>query len=71
MKILCHRNAWNVDAEKNSIAALKKAIALGYDFESDVRDYRGKLVISHDIADENSPSLEQVLNLLFPPPCRG
>ena len=71
MKILCHRGAWNVDAEKNSIAALKKSIALGYGFESDVRDYRGELVISHDIADENSPAIEQVFNLLSTPPLVG
>lgn len=64
MKILCHRGFWTTPEEKNSLTALKRATAQGYGFESDVRDYRGKLVISHDIANENSPALEDVLELL-------
>ena len=64
MKILCHRGLWNSPEEKNSLAALTCAVEHGFGFESDVRDYRGRLVISHDIADENSPALEDVLKLL-------
>ena len=64
MKILCHRGLWHTPEEKNSLAALSRAVANGYGFESDVRDYRGKLVISHDIANENSPALEDVLKIL-------
>ena len=68
MKILCHRGAWSFEVEKNSMAALKKALSLGYGFESDLRDYRGELVISHDIAGENSPLAEEVFKVLSPPP---
>ncbi|MBR1646488.1 MAG: hypothetical protein IJ685_06895 [Selenomonadaceae bacterium] len=64
MKILCHRGLWNSPEEKNSLTALKRAVEKNFGFESDVRDYCGKLVISHDIADENSPALEDVLKLL-------
>ena len=64
MKILAHRGLWNSPEEKNSFAALTRAVEHGFGFESDVRDYRGRLVISHDIADENSPALEDVLKLL-------
>ena len=64
MKILCHRGFWRTPEEKNSLAALSRAVANGYGFESDVRDYRGRLVISHDIANENSPALEEVLKIL-------
>lgn len=64
MKILCHRGLWNSPEEKNSLAALTRAVENGFGFESDVRDYCGRLVISHDIADENSPALEDVLKLL-------
>lgn len=67
MKILCHRGAWTAAAEKNSVPAIKKAVSLGYGFETDVRDYQGKLVISHDIAKENSPLLEEIFNSLAPP----
>ena len=68
MKILCHRGAWSFEVEKNSMSALKKALSLGYGFESDLRDYRGELVISHDIADENSPLAEEVFKVLSTPP---
>ena len=64
MKILCHRGLWLKPEEKNSLAALSRAVDSGYGSESDVRDYRGQLVISHDIADENSPALEDVLKIL-------
>ncbi len=64
MNILCHRGAWNISAEKNSLAAFNNSIKLNCGFESDVRDYCGKLVISHDMAAENSLPLEEVLQLL-------
>ncbi|MBQ7629030.1 MAG: hypothetical protein IJS81_02270, partial [Selenomonadaceae bacterium] len=64
MKILCHRGFWHKPEEKNSLVALKFAVAQGYGFESDVRDYCGQLVISHDIANEKSPALEEVLKIL-------
>ncbi len=61
---MCHRGVWHSKEEKNTLLALKRSLELNYGFESDVRDYCGKLVISHDMADENSPALENVLNLL-------
>lgn len=64
MKILCHRGDWHEATEKNSLEALSRAIKRGHGFESDVRDYCGALVISHDIADQNSPKLEDVFKLL-------
>ena len=64
MKILCHRGYWNDALEKNSLDALSRAIERGYGFESDVRDYRGELVISHDIANQNAPKLKDVFKLL-------
>lgn len=41
--------------------SLVKAIAEGYGIETDIRDYFGKLVISHNIADNNSQLLEDFL----------
>ena len=64
MKILCHRGFWRTTEEKNSLVAIKRATAQGYGFESDVRDYCGQLVISHDIANESSPALDDVLKIL-------
>ena len=60
MKILAHRGYWKAENEKNSMEALKNALDHGYGFESDVRDYAGKMVISHNIADGSSPDAEQV-----------
>ena len=64
MEILCHRGAYSAFDDKNSLAALKRAVKLGYGFESDLRDYCGDLVISHDLANENSPKFEEIARLL-------
>ena len=54
MKILAHRGYWNNSIKNNSFEALDKALNEGFGFESDIRDYKGKLVISHNIADSDS-----------------
>lgn len=64
MKILAHRGYWNSNINSNSPIALREALHRGYGFESDVRDYNGKLVISHYIADSNSQDLAEVLHWL-------
>lgn len=64
MKILAHRGYWNQKIEKNSPQAIRTALEKGYGFESDVRDYRGKMVISHNIADESCQDAEQVFKWL-------
>lgn len=64
MKILAHRGYWNSRIEKNSPEALRMALEKGYGFESDVRDYMGKIVISHDIADAKSQNAEEVFSWL-------
>jgi len=58
MRILAHRGYWNSSIGKNSPEALKTALAKGYGFESDVRDYMGKLVISHNMAGASSQEVE-------------
>ncbi len=60
MKILAHRGYWNSQIPFNSKEAIFKALEKGYGFESDIRDYEGKLVISHNIADANSFDAESV-----------
>ena len=60
MRILAHRGYWNNEAEKNTLLALKAALEKGYGFESDVRDYLGRLVVSHNIADASCPDAEQL-----------
>lgn len=61
MQILAHRGWWHTVDEKNTLVALNRAIDNGYGIETDIRDYDGKLVISHDIATANSPLLSDFL----------
>lgn len=49
MKILAHRGLWHSDEDKNSVEAMKRAFDNGFGIETDIRDYNGDLVISHDI----------------------
>lgn len=64
MKIIAHRGYWNDQIERNSPQALHAALAHGYGFESDLRDYQGRLVISHNIAEETSQNAEEVFRWL-------
>lgn len=64
MQILAHRGYWNKEIERNSSEALYTALEKGYGFESDVRDYAGRMVISHNIADASSLDAEEVFKWL-------
>jgi hypothetical protein len=48
MKILSHRGYWNEAILKNTIGAFERSFSLGFGTETDLRDYNGELVISHD-----------------------
>jgi len=50
MQFLAHRGLWEKAEEKNSAAALRRALAEGYGVETDVRDAAQQLVIAHDPA---------------------
>lgn len=58
MIILAHRGYWKETSERNSEDALKNAFEKGYGIESDIRDYDGKLVISHDPANSTCMDAE-------------
>ena len=64
MKILAHRGYWNTDIKSNSPQALRSALEYGFGFESDLRDYCGELVISHNIADAACQKAEEVFQWL-------
>lgn len=63
MKIIAHRGYWVKEEEKNTLRAFRHAFSAGYGIETDIRDYTGKLVISHNIADRTCPDLEELLSL--------
>ncbi|NDJ28146.1 hypothetical protein DMB95_09475 [Campylobacter sp. MIT 12-8780] len=58
MNILSHRGYWKTEKEKNSIVAFEKSFINFYGLETDLRDWRKEIVISHDMADENCLKLE-------------
>ncbi len=64
MKILAHRGCWGKEVSCNSPEAIRAAIEQGYGFESDVRDYMEKMVISHNIADASCQDAEEVFRWL-------
>ena len=63
MIILSHRGYWEKKAEKNSQIAFERSFSLGFGTETDIRDYRGELVIAHEIADESSISLKKFFEI--------
>jgi len=63
MKILCHRGYWKQTDEKNTIQAFERGYALGLGTETDIRDFNGQLVISHDPASADSITFSEFLGL--------
>lgn len=63
MKILCHRGVWQKRQEGNSMSALERALRIGFGFETDIRDRRGQVVISHDSADDEAALLAEILEV--------
>jgi hypothetical protein len=61
MLILSHRGYWKRDKEKNTPSAFKRSFNSGFGTEVDVRDYCGRLVISHDIPDSTSMDFRDFL----------
>ncbi len=63
MLILAHRGLWRREAEKNSLGALHEALVQGFGVETDIRDDRGRVVISHDLPTGTDPSFEDFLDV--------
>lgn len=63
MQILAHRGFWQRPEERNTLAALERALREGFGLETDVRDAAGELVIAHDPPVGPAPLLAEVLAL--------
>jgi hypothetical protein len=63
MVILSHRGYWKTKSEKNKEIAFERSFSLGFGTETDIRDFHGQLVISHDIADGTSMPLEDFFRI--------
>jgi hypothetical protein len=62
MIILAHRGLWKSKKEQNTLVAFEHSFQNGFGIETDLRDFRGHLVISHDIATEDSLRLDKMLS---------
>lgn len=63
MEIISHRGYWKSNVEKNTQTAFERSFSLGFGTETDIRDFGGELVISHDIADQNCISFKKFISL--------
>jgi glycerophosphoryl diester phosphodiesterase len=63
MKILSHRGYWKKVEEKNTLQSFNYTINKGFGTETDIRDFDGRLVISHDISNKTSLELNSILEL--------
>jgi len=62
--ILSHRGYWKDTAEKNRPEAFVRSFDLGYGTETDVRDMKGELMISHDMPTGGEITLTEMLAIL-------
>lgn len=63
MKIIAHRGLWNKREDGNTMESFCAAFKKGFGIETDIRDYNGEIVVSHNIATEYSFLFEDVLKL--------
>jgi hypothetical protein len=63
MQILAHRGFWKFKSDQNSLKAFELALTHNYGIETDLRDFCGKLVISHDPPRQEGILFEQFLSL--------
>lgn len=62
--ILAHRGYWNEEIEKNTKIAFERAFDCGFGIETDLRDIKGEIVISHNMPVGNEMTFEELLKLL-------
>jgi glycerophosphoryl diester phosphodiesterase len=71
MEIISHRGYWKLIEEKNKILAFQRSFSMGFGTETDIRDYNGALVISHDIPSGDEMSLDDFFELYNSSNCQG
>ena len=64
VKILAHRGYWETEAEKNTKAAFIRAFDNNFGVETDLRDIKGEIVISHNMPKGDEMTFESLLQLL-------
>ncbi len=64
MRVISHRGFWTRADEKNQPVAFRRSFGLGFGTETDLRDRAGRIVISHDPADDGAMTLEDYLGIV-------
>ena len=64
IKIIAHRGFWKKEEEKNTKKAFERAFDSGFGIETDLRDIKGTIVISHNMPDGDEMTFEELLQLL-------
>lgn len=64
VEIIAHRGYWNKKEEKNTAKAFERAFDCGFGIETDLRDFAGEIVISHDMPKGDEIRFEDVLKIL-------
>lgn len=69
LNIIAHRGLWGECHEKNSLESFRLALGHNFGIETDIRDFHGKLVISHDVPTEDCITFEEFVNVVrqYPP----
>ncbi len=62
MKIIAYKGFWREASEKNTLDAFLRAWETGYGVETDIRDYNGELVVSHDPAMKGAITIDEFLD---------
>ena len=63
MNIICHRGLWREKKCQNTIQSFSLAFEKCFGVETDIRDYNGMLVISHETADKSAVPFVEFLSL--------
>lgn len=63
MIIISHRGYWKHKSEKNTNLSFNRSLRLGFGTETDIRDFNGHLVISHDVPNENAILIDDFFKL--------
>lgn len=63
MNIIAHRGYWLKPSEKNTAVAFIRALKNNFGIETDFRDFKGELVISHDIPNSRVMKSSQLADL--------
>lgn len=63
MQIIAHRGFWRSQSERNTLIAFNRALEHGFGIETDFRDSKGQLVISHDMPADDVMTVSEFINL--------